>query len=157
MPFKDSVVGGSFYEPVPGMLVGEFLGTEDGPTLSFKDDKNPGQMKDSAQMRWSWRLTNMDGSPVMYQPTAADGKTPEGEPAQAVVDALSSESTGTKAKARKWVAGMLGRKVEGVLTAAEFMALLDECKGKKSYLMFGPSDSGKIVVLSIVPIPVAAA
>lgn len=153
MPFQDSSAGGSFYRPAPGMLIGTFLGVEDGPVLKFKE--KDGSEKDSPNMRWKWNLSNMDGTPVMHVPETAPGKPGDGPPEQAVVDALSSEATGVKAKARKWLVAHLNRPVEGLVTGAAFSALIDECVGKKVYLVFGPNDAGKISVQNIIPIVTA--
>lgn len=148
-PFKDPVSGGGWYKPESGMKVGEFLGIEDGPTQTYDGKETP-------QMRWSWKVYEMDKTtPVMYVPLNQDG-TPTGDPpTHAIVDALSSEATGPKSKARKWLIALLDRPVDPK-SAAEFLALLDEAKQKavKSFLVFGPSerDATKIVVQNIVPI-----
>ncbi len=148
MPFKDSMEGGGFYTPATGMCVGEFQGVEDGPTLEFEGKPSP-------QMRWKWLCTNLDGTPILYQPTKADG-TPDTStpPIPAVLDALSTEATGTKSKARAW-AKAHGATIEGMLSGAQFLAAVDGIKGRKVYLVCGPRDNGKQGLLNIMPMPSA--
>jgi hypothetical protein len=153
-PFQDSINGGGFYTPVEGtMAIGRFLGTEDGPVLTFKE--KDGTEKVTKNMRWKWLLFNMDGTPLMYAPPAPDG-TPGTEQQHAEVDALSTEATGPKAKARKWVEAHLRRKVEGPVTGAEFTAMIAEAAKAeaKVYLVFGKNSNDKIGVANVLPVPV---
>lgn len=130
------------------MQRGVFLGCEEsGVSFKFKDEKT-GQEKDNPQMRWSWELNDMAGNPVFYVNEDIGGKivskvVPEGTPGaeRAKVDSLSSEATGPKSKYRKWVQAMLGRTIEGPLSAEQAEALIEECKGKESYLTFGPNQA----------------
>lgn len=150
MPFQDSSAGGSYYEPQPGMLKGTFIGYEDGPELAFKE--KDGTEKLTKNMRWKWRLTNMDDTPVMYVGKNQDGTPGTDAPEQAIVDALSTEATGPKAKARKWAEAHLNRKIEGAVTGAQFAGIMDECVDKTVYLVFGPNQNNKISVANIIPI-----
>lgn len=132
--------GNDFYRPEPGMKLGQLLGTEDGPELSYKG------AEPQPQVRWKWNLFEMDKTPLMWTPEGAT------TPVQAQIDALSTEATGPKSKARKWAVAHRGAPIDGAITGSEFARIIDEeCIGKFVYLFFGPNENGRITVTGITP------
>lgn len=167
MPFNASGdgTGVDYFRATPGMLRGVFLNCTDGPVFKKKNDKT-GEMEDSPQMRWNFRLKDLTGTPLWYineekqvgDSTVTVSKlVPEGTPEaiEAITDALSSSATGPKSKARSWFVALLNRPIEGALSEAQIEALLAECEGKECYLTFAYNTATppRVAITGLVPMP----